>query len=117
LAILSSSVLRFHRAIHRDRHFPPAAHPPTASVAREIDDDLVQPGRKLAVAAKFTDASVNFHKRVLGNLGGIFVIEQQRIGNVKRSFAVSYHQCIKCRLIACSATCHQFAVGNLRRGL
>src|ERR1041384_5862699 len=54
-------------------------------VAREVHDDLVQPRRELAFAAKFPDAPVNSYKRILRDFRRVLVVAQQLIRHVERA--------------------------------
>jgi hypothetical protein len=86
-------------------------------VAGQIHNDLVQPGRKLALPAKLANAAIDSHKRVLCHFRGILVVAKQLEGDVERALLVAQHQIIKRRFIARPAAFQQFSIACLSFGV
>ena len=84
--------MRSDVVVERDllRHVAPA--PPALPVARLIDDDPVDPGAELGLAAKTAERAEDQKEDVLRDVERLFAVAEQVIGQLEHHPLVLVHQ-------------------------
>jgi Biotin/lipoate A/B protein ligase family len=84
-----------------------------SDVLARVDDEPVQPGRKLRLALELADALHELHKRLLRGVAGILGVAQHVLGDAMDTLGMAFTQRGKRKLVSVFCTSHKDGVGKL----